>query len=91
LIPIIDQDGPMSTVCLVYNSNSSLVLHSLRHNFNLFRIYFLVQDLLRATDDHDVGPAVAHFLNCIMGNVQPTSTKGGSVQSKLHKMVMCII
>jgi hypothetical protein len=51
----------------------------------------VVQDLLRATDDHDVGPAVAHFLNCIMGDVQPTSTKGGSAQSKSLKKVMGIV
>ncbi|XP_078166356.1 tetratricopeptide repeat (TPR)-containing protein isoform X2 [Carex rostrata] len=45
----------------------------------------VVKDLLRATDDHDVGPAVAHFINCLMGDVQPTSVKGSSVQSKSHK------
>ncbi|KAJ4753110.1 hypothetical protein LUZ62_087515 [Rhynchospora pubera] len=45
----------------------------------------VIKDLLRATDDHDVGSTVAHFLNCLMGDVQPTSAKGGSVQTKSNK------
>lgn len=48
-----------------------------------------MQDILRDTEDHDLGHAVSHFFNCFLGKVQAVSPKGSanSSQSKIHKKV----
>ncbi|KAL8171483.1 hypothetical protein V2J09_023287 [Rumex salicifolius] len=38
----------------------------------------VLKGLLRETEDHDVGPAIAHFLNCFFGNCQAAATKIGN-------------
>ncbi|VAI48732.1 unnamed protein product [Triticum turgidum subsp. durum] len=47
----------------------------------------VVKDILRQSPDHNIAPAVAHFLNCFFGKVLAASTKGstGSPQSKTQK------
>jgi len=48
-----------------------------------------MQDLLRETEDHDLAPAVSHFLNCLFGSCQAPSGKAttNSTQSKTPKKV----
>ena len=48
-----------------------------------------MQDALRDTADHDIGHAVAHYLNCFAGKVQGVSAKGvaNSTHTKNHKKV----
>nr|BAJ94710.1 predicted protein [Hordeum vulgare subsp. vulgare] len=46
----------------------------------------VVKDILRQSPDHNIAPAVAHFLNCFFGKVLAVATKGtGSPQSKTQK------
>ncbi|CAM0944519.1 unnamed protein product [Alopecurus aequalis] len=47
----------------------------------------VVKEILRLCPDHNVAPAVAHFLNCFAGKVLASSTKAsaGSTQSKTHQ------
>ncbi|CAN6280189.1 unnamed protein product [Urochloa humidicola] len=47
----------------------------------------VIKEILRQSPDHDIGPAIAHFLNCFVGKVPGASTKGslGSAQSKTQK------
>ncbi|GJM86644.1 hypothetical protein PR202_ga02521 [Eleusine coracana subsp. coracana] len=51
-------------------------------------VRYLGKEILRQSPDHDVGPAIAHFLNCFLGKIQPASTKGSvgsSTQSENQK------
>ncbi|XP_076904447.1 clustered mitochondria protein-like [Bidens hawaiensis] len=47
----------------------------------------ILKDMLRDTADHDIGHAIAHFLNCLFGDCQTASGKGvnNNVQSKNQK------
>nr|CAB3450888.1 unnamed protein product [Digitaria exilis] len=47
----------------------------------------VIKEILRQSPDHDIGPAIAHFLNCFVGKVLGASTKGslGHTQSKTPK------
>ncbi|CAL4885019.1 unnamed protein product [Urochloa decumbens] len=47
----------------------------------------VIKEILRQSPDHDIGPAIAHFLNCFVGKVSGASTKGShvSAQSKTQK------
>lgn len=51
-----------------------------------------MQDVLRDTEDHDLGPAISHFLNCFFGSCNAFGTKGtaNTVQSRTPKKV-CLI
>jgi hypothetical protein len=51
-------------------------------------LLLLLQEILRQSPDHNIAPAVAHFLNCFAGKVLAASTKGsaGSTQSKTQKV-----
>ncbi|KAL6633659.1 hypothetical protein ACP70R_026330 [Stipagrostis hirtigluma subsp. patula] len=42
----------------------------------------VIKEILRQSPDHDIGPAIAHFLNCFFGKVLAAST---STQSKTQK------
>lgn len=46
--------------------------------------FLSLKEILRQSPDHDIGPAIAHFLNCFVGKVLGASTKGslGNAQSK---------
>ncbi|KHN49026.1 Protein KIAA0664-like protein [Glycine soja] len=46
--------------------NSEIVVRSAKH---------IIKDLLRETEDHDLAPAVSHFLNCLFGSCQAPSGK----------------
>lgn len=48
-----------------------------------------MQDLLRDIEDHDLGPAIAHFLNCFFGSCQNVGGKvaANSMQSRTQKKV----
>ncbi|XP_057872432.2 clustered mitochondria protein [Cryptomeria japonica] len=39
----------------------------------------VLKGVLRETQDHDLGGAIAHFFNCFLGHDAPTSTKVGSL------------
>ncbi|KAK7401524.1 hypothetical protein VNO78_13070 [Psophocarpus tetragonolobus] len=58
--------------------NNEIVVRSAKHVF---------KDLLRETEDHDLAPAVSHFLNCLFGSCQAPSGKviANSTQSKTPK------
>ncbi|KAL2330845.1 hypothetical protein Fmac_018426 [Flemingia macrophylla] len=47
----------------------------------------IIKDLLRETEDHDLAPAVSHFLNCLFGSCQAPIGKvtANSTQSKNYK------
>jgi len=47
----------------------------------------ILKDVLRDTADHDIGQAIAHFFNCLFGDCQTVSGKGGNnnTQSKNQK------
>ncbi|XP_062222196.1 clustered mitochondria protein-like [Phragmites australis] len=36
----------------------------------------VIKEILRQSPDHDIGPAIAHFLNCFVGKVLDAPTKG---------------
>ncbi|XP_042414071.1 clustered mitochondria protein-like [Zingiber officinale] len=46
-----------------------------------------LKDLLRESEDHDLGLAISHFFNCFIGNVLPVGSKGNldNVQLKVQK------
>lgn len=48
-----------------------------------------MQDVLRDTEDHDLGPAIAHFFNCLFGSCQSVGGKhtANNVQSRTQKKV----
>lgn len=55
---------------------------------SLIVVFFTLQDLLRETMDHDLGPTIAHLLNCFIGSILSVGTKGSdSIQSKGQKKV----
>ncbi|KAK7334777.1 hypothetical protein VNO80_26540 [Phaseolus coccineus] len=58
--------------------NNEIVVRSAKH---------IIKDLLRETEDHDLAPAVSHFLNCLFGSCQAPSGKAttNSTQSKTPK------
>ncbi|KAK7271601.1 hypothetical protein RJT34_27637 [Clitoria ternatea] len=58
--------------------NNEIVVRSAKH---------IIKDLLRETEDHDLAPAVCHFLNCLFGSCQAPGGKvnANSTQSKTHK------
>lgn len=44
--------------------------------------------MLRDIEDHDVAPAISHFLNCLFGSYQaPGGKLSGSMQSRAPKRV----
>ncbi|XWS45688.1 hypothetical protein CRYUN_Cryun14cG0001200 [Craigia yunnanensis] len=46
----------------------------------------ILKDVLRDTEDHDLGPAISHFLNCFFGSCQAVGAKlTSSIQSKNQK------
>eukprot|EP00262_Sarcandra_glabra_P005882 TRINITY_DN1781_c0_g3_i1.p1 TRINITY_DN1781_c0_g3~~TRINITY_DN1781_c0_g3_i1.p1 ORF type:complete len:802 (+),score=159.23 TRINITY_DN1781_c0_g3_i1:295-2406(+) len=47
----------------------------------------ILKDVLRATQDHDIGPAISHFFNCFFGHNPPVGTKGSpsNMQLKTQK------
>ncbi|XP_021280285.1 clustered mitochondria protein [Herrania umbratica] len=46
----------------------------------------ILKDVLRDTEDHDLGPAISHFLNCFFGSCQAVGAKlTSSLQSKNQK------
>lgn len=48
-----------------------------------------MQDVLRDAEDHDLANTISHFCNCLIGNIQSVSNKGGanSALSKNQKKV----
>ncbi|KAI3444967.1 hypothetical protein Pfo_001632 [Paulownia fortunei] len=57
-------------------------LHALGIN-----VRYIGKDMLRDTEDHDLGHVISHFFNCFLGKVQAVSAKGvaNSSQSKTQK------
>ena len=51
-----------------------------------------MQDALRETEDHDLGPAISHFFNCLFGSCQAVATKGAVsiTQSRTPKKVFLV-
>lgn len=49
----------------------------------------VLQDIMSDTEDHDLAPAISHFLNCLFGNCQAVAGKGvaNTSQSKALKKV----
>ncbi|XP_011087269.1 clustered mitochondria protein [Sesamum indicum] len=49
----------------------------------------IIKDILRDTEDHDLGLALSHFFNCFVGKVQAVSVKGvaNNSHSKTQKKV----
>ncbi|XP_074294610.1 clustered mitochondria protein-like isoform X2 [Silene latifolia] len=47
----------------------------------------LLKDVLRDTEEHEVGPAISHFFNCFFGDVQtvPEKTSSNVLQRRSHK------
>ncbi|GFP98186.1 clustered mitochondria protein [Phtheirospermum japonicum] len=60
--------------------SNEIVVRSAKH---------VVKDILRDTEDHDLGNAISHFFNCLVGKVQPVSAKGvaNNSPSKAQKKV----
>nr|QKE11183.1 tetratricopeptide repeat (TPR)-like superfamily protein 1 [Erythranthe lewisii] len=60
--------------------SNEIVVRSAKH---------VVKDILRDTEDHDLGHAISHFFNCFLGKVQIVSPKGAAnnSQSKTQKKV----
>lgn len=57
--------------------SSEVVVRSAKH---------IIKDVLRDTEDHDIGPAISHLFNCLFGNCQIVGAKGAnSMQSKTQK------
>jgi hypothetical protein len=40
--------------------------------------------------DHDIGPAIAHFLNCFVGKVLGASTKGSLSNAQSKTLKVCL-
>ncbi|KAJ4978102.1 hypothetical protein NE237_008882 [Protea cynaroides] len=57
---------------------SEIIVRSAKH---------IVKDILRESQDHDLGPAISHFLNCFFGHCQPGGAKGStnSMHSRTQK------
>ncbi|KAG8072136.1 hypothetical protein GUJ93_ZPchr0006g40761 [Zizania palustris] len=57
---------------------SEIIVRSAKH---------VVKEILRQSPDHDIGPAISHFLNCFIGNILSASTKGSvdGAHSKVQK------
>ncbi|PHT60200.1 Clustered mitochondria protein [Capsicum baccatum] len=45
----------------------------------------ILKDLLRDAEDHDLANTISHFYNCLFGNIQTVSNKGGANSSKNQK------
>ncbi|XP_031373077.1 clustered mitochondria protein [Punica granatum] len=58
--------------------SNEIVVRSAKHIF---------KDALRDAEDHDLGPAISHFLNCFFGNSQAVGSKGtnNSTPSRIQK------
>ncbi|XP_062093707.1 clustered mitochondria protein [Humulus lupulus] len=58
--------------------SNEIVVRSAKH---------ILKDVLRETEDHDLGPAVTHFFNCLFGSCQAIGTKGSvnNTQSRTPK------
>ena len=52
-----------------------------------------MQDALRESEDHDIGPALSHFFNCFFGNCQAAAVKvtPNGMQSKAQKKVHTVL
>ncbi|KAL0379910.1 UNVERIFIED_CONTAM: Clustered mitochondria protein [Sesamum angustifolium] len=44
-------------------------------------VRYIGKDILRDTEDHDLGLALSHFFNCFVGKVQAVSAKGVAINS----------
>ncbi|XP_031255928.1 clustered mitochondria protein-like [Pistacia vera] len=58
--------------------SNEIVVRSAKH---------IIKDVLRDIEDHDLGPALAHFFNCFFGSCQTVGGKvaANSMQSKTQK------
>lgn len=58
--------------------SNEIVVRSAKH---------LLKDILRDTEDHDLGPTISHFLNCFFGQSQGINPRGmrNNVQSRIPK------
>ncbi|XP_064959485.1 clustered mitochondria protein-like isoform X2 [Musa acuminata AAA Group] len=58
--------------------STEIVVRSTKH---------ILKDLLRESEDHDLGPAITHFFNCFTGHVSPVGAEDSSdnIQSKAQK------
>ncbi|KAK4379651.1 hypothetical protein RND71_001513 [Anisodus tanguticus] len=45
----------------------------------------ILKDLLRDAEDHDLANTISHFYNCLFGNIQTVSSKGGANSSRNQK------
>ncbi|KAH0784381.1 hypothetical protein KY290_003979 [Solanum tuberosum] len=45
----------------------------------------ILKDLLRDAEDHDLANTISHFYNCLFGNMQTVSNKGGANSSRNQK------
>lgn len=43
--------------------------------------------MLRDAEDHDLANTISHFYNCLFGNMQTVSNKGGANSSRNQKKV----
>ncbi|XAR63419.1 hypothetical protein NMG60_11023342 [Bertholletia excelsa] len=46
---------------------NEIVVRSVKH---------ILKDVLRESEDHDLGPTISHFFNCFLGNCQAPAVKG---------------
>ncbi|CAN1827682.1 Clustered mitochondria protein [Linum perenne] len=53
--------------------SNEIVVRSAKH---------VLKDLLRDVEDHDLGPAISHYFNCLFGNCQPVGTKASTNSSQ---------
>lgn len=56
----------------------------------LTKLFVLLKDILRQCLDHDIGPAIAHFLNCFMGKVLGAYTKGSLSNAQSKTLKVCL-
>ena len=47
----------------------------------------VIQNILSDIEDHDIGAAVSHFLNCLFGNVTGGKASTNNVNAKNQKKV----
>uniref|UniRef100_A0A1D1Z9L5 Clustered mitochondria protein homolog n=1 Tax=Anthurium amnicola TaxID=1678845 RepID=A0A1D1Z9L5_9ARAE len=47
----------------------------------------ILKDILRESQDHELGPSITHFLNCFFGAISPAGSKGkaSNIQLKTQK------
>ncbi|KAF4386076.1 hypothetical protein F8388_016328, partial [Cannabis sativa] len=71
-------DGTRHLPHLWYLCSNEIVVRSAKH---------ILKDVLRETEDHDLGPAVTHFFNCLFGSCQAIGTKStaSNTQSRTPK------